>query len=402
MTAHSDISEFARAHATEVVHEEPFTPVGGRLITPWTIFLTLLAAIAGVILVDRLMHGLGAVTNINDGFPWGIWIAYDVVIGTAFACGGYAMALLCYIFNKGEYHPLVRPALLASAFGYTLGGASVIIDLGRWWNAWHIFTPGFAQTNSVMFEVAICVACYICVLWIEFTPVFLERLGLKNIKHKLNKIIFFFVALGVLLPTMHQSSLGSLLVVMGYQIHPLWQSPILPLLFLTSSMTMGFSIVIFEAVIAGRNFGRPVETSLLAKVAFVMRGMLSLFVAIRLIDLAVRGDLGLAFRGDLRGDMFLIEMLLFILPIFMLGKRRRTSLRALFVAATSMLLAGALYRVDAYLVGYLTGPGWNYFPSWTELMLTVGIIAAEVLGYIVFVRLLPVLHAAPKTAAAAH
>ncbi len=402
MTAQPDISEFALAHAAEVVHEEPYAPVGGKLITPWTLFLAVLAAIAAVVLVDRLAHGLGAVTNINDGFPWGIWIAYDVVIGTAFACGGYAMALLCYIFNKGEYHPLVRPALLASAFGYSLGGASVIIDLGRWWNAWHIFSPVYAQPNSVMFEVALCVAAYICVLWIEFTPTFLEKLGLKNIKHKLNKVLFLFVALGVLLPTMHQSSLGSLLVVMGYQIHPLWQSPILPILFLSSALTMGFSIVIFEAVIAGRNFGRPVETSLLAKVAFVMRGMLALFVAVRLVDLAVRGQLGHAFDGDLRSHMFLIEMLLFVLPIFMLGKRRRGSLRALFVAAVSMLLAGALYRIDAYLVGYLTGSGWNYFPSWSELMLTVGIIAAEVLGYIILVRILPVLHAAPKTAAGAH
>lgn len=209
----------ANAHAV--------APLGGRLVTPVTVVLAGLTAIAGVILLIRFFFGIGAVTNVNDGFPWGIWIAYDVMVGSALACGGYAMALLVYIFNRGEYHPLVRPALLASLFGYTLAGASVIFDLGRWWNVWHIFWPGYAQINSVMFEVAVCITAYIVVMWIEFSPVFLEKLGMKDVKRKLNKLLFFFIALGVLLPSMHQSSLGSLLVVFGYQVHPLWQTMLL-------------------------------------------------------------------------------------------------------------------------------------------------------------------------------
>lgn len=400
MSAHTDLSAYAKAHAAEVAHEEPYTPVGGRLVTPWTILLAALTALAGVFLVERFVFGLGAVTNLNDGYPWGIWIAYDVVVGTAFACGGYAMALLCYILNRGEYHPLVRPALLASAFGYTLGGMSVIFDLGRWWNAWHIFVPGFAQVNSVMFEVALCVACYILVLWIEFTPTFLEKFGLRNAKHKLNRVLYLFVALGVLLPTMHQSSLGSLLVVFGQQIHPLWQTQVLPLLFLLSAVTMGFSIVLFESALAGRAFARPAERSTIAKLARIMMGTLSVFVAVRLAELVLAGEIGLAFAGDLRGNMFLLEMALFVLPIVLLAsKKGRGNARTTFLAGVSMLLAGSLYRIDAYLVAYQTGPGWSYFPSWPELMVTVGIIAAEILGYVIFVRYLPVLHAAPKPAA---
>ncbi|MDP1635713.1 MAG: hypothetical protein Q8L69_13650 [Gallionellaceae bacterium] len=147
-------------------HAHAPAPLGGSLFTPFTLLLGVLSAIAVVILLYRFIYGLGAVANINDGYPWGIWIAYDVVVGSAFACGGYTMALLVYIFNKGQYHPLVRPALLASLFGYTLAGASVIFDLGRWWNFWHIFWPGYALVNSVLFEVAFCFSAYFVVMWI--------------------------------------------------------------------------------------------------------------------------------------------------------------------------------------------------------------------------------------------
>lgn len=215
-------------------------PIGGPLVTRTTVISAVLVLISVVLLGVRFLYGLGAVANINNGYPWGIWVVYDVVISTGLACGGYAMALLVYILNKGKYHPLVRPALLASMFGYSLGGFSVIFDLGRYWNFWHIMTPGFANPNSVMFEVALCVACYCMVLWIEFSPAFAEKWGGPELKQKLNKILFVFIALGCLLPTMHQSSLGSLLVVFGQLIHPLWQTKMLPLLFLLSAVRWAF------------------------------------------------------------------------------------------------------------------------------------------------------------------
>ena len=157
-------------------HAAP-APVGGRLLNAVTLSCGVLVAVMLAVLAVRFTFGLGSVAALNDGYPWGIWVVVDVVIGSAFACGGYAMALLVYIFNKGEYHPLVRPALLASLFGYTLAGASVIFDLGRWWNFWHIFWPGYAQVNSVMFEVAVCISAYIVVMWIEFSPTFMEQMG---------------------------------------------------------------------------------------------------------------------------------------------------------------------------------------------------------------------------------
>jgi Ni/Fe-hydrogenase subunit HybB-like protein len=383
-------------------------PLGGRIVSKTTIICAILAAIAIVLLAKRMVLGLGAVTNLNNGYPWGIWIVYDVVIGTAFACGGYAMALLTYILNKGEYHPLVRPALLASAFGYTLGGVSIIFDLGRWWNAWHILVPGYMQTNSVMFEVALCVMAYILVLWVEFAPAILTKFGMTHLRKKLEKVLFLVIALGVLLPSMHQSSLGTLLVVMGHQIHPLWQTPILPLLFLMSAITMGFSIVVFEALLGSAGFNRSVrhEMPQLAKLARIIQGMMVVYLVVRFGDIIVRGQFGAIFGSGLKSLMFVIEIALFATPVVLFRKpANRGSRKALWIGACALLAAGALYRLDAFLVAYQTGAGWSYFPSVSELMVTIGIIAAEVLLYIVFVRNFPVFYThklTPAELAAAH
>lgn len=372
-------------------HPAP-APLGGPLVTPTTLILAALAAIAFIILAIRFFFGLGAVTNINDGYTWGIWVVYDVMIGSAFACGGYTIALLVYIFNKGEYHPMVRPALLASLFGYTLAGASVIFDLGRYWNVWHMFWPGYAQINSVMFEVAVCITAYIIVMWIEFSPAFLEKFGLKDVKRKLNKVLFFIIALGVLLPSMHQSSLGSLLVVFGYQVHPLWQTILLPLLYLMTAVLIGFAIVIFEACLSSSGFKRPLELHLLGKLSRLMIWVLAAYLAVRLADLVVRGALGSMFEASIEAIMFWIEMALFIAPLAILAKpSARRNPAKLFVAALCLMLAGFLLRINSFLVGYETGPGWHYFPSVPEIMVSIGMIALEVLGYIVLVRYLPIL-----------
>ena len=382
------MADHAHAHAPR--------PLGGGLLTPFTLLLGVLSAIAGVILLYRLFYGLGAVTNLNDGYPWGIWIAYDVVVGSAFACGGYAMALLVYIFNKGQYHPLVRPALLASLFGYTLAGASVIFDLGRWWNFWHIFWPGYAQVNSVMFEVAVCISAYIVVMWIEFSPAFLEKLGMKDVRQKLNKLLFFFIALGVLLPSMHQSSLGSLLVIFGQQIHPLWQSGwMLPVIYLMTAILLGFAVVIFEATLSSTGFNRPLETKVLTPLSRIMFWLLAAYVAVRVLDLVFRGALGTAFAATWQAFWFWIEMACFVVPLVLLAtEQARRSAAKLFVGAVLLMLGGFLLRINGFLVGYMTGDGWHYFPSFAELMVTVGLIAFEILAYIVIVRKFPVLPAA--------
>ena len=374
----------------------PAAPVGGKLVNPFTFSCAVLVAIMASILLVRFLFGLGAATNLNDGYPWGIWVVVDVIIGSAFACGGFSVAMLVYIFNKGRYHPLVRPALLASLFGYTLAGVGVIFDLGRWWNFWHIFWPGYANPNSVMFEVAVCITAYIIVMWIEFSPVFLEKWGLKVQKRKLEKVLFVFIALGTLLPMMHQSSLGTLLVVMGPQVNPLWQTPVVPLLYLLSAITIGYGVVLFESCVAASAYRREIEMSLLTPMAKVMLGVLGLFLVIRATDLVVRGALVHAFTPSLEAFFFWFETAAYVAPLFLIGtvEARRNPAR-LFLAGIAIMLGGILMRINGFLIGYDTGlgvdPGWNYFPSVPEMLVTIGMFALEVLGYIIITRLFPVL-----------
>lgn len=384
-------------------HHAAPAPVGGKLFNTATVVCGLLIAAMIAVLFVRFMFGLGAVTNLNDGYPWGIWVVVDVVIGSAFACGGFSVAMLVYIFNKGQYHPLVRPALLASLFGYSLAGVGVIFDLGRYWNFWHIFAPGYANPNSVMFEVAVCITAYIVVMWIEFSPVFLESWGLKVQQKKLEKVLFFIIALGTLLPMMHQSSLGTMLVVMGPQVNPLWQTPIVPLLYLLSAITIGYGVVLFESCVASSAYRREIEVHLLQPMAKIMLGLLAIFMALRFGDLLFRGALGHALAPSLEAFFFWLEIGCFLLPFGLVGSTaaRRNPAR-LFLAGSAIMLGGILMRINGFLIGYDTGlgvdHGWNYFPSIAEMLVTIGMFAVEVLAYIIITRRFPVL---PRDAAVA-
>ncbi len=372
-------------------HAAP-APVGGSLVNAVTLTCGVLIAMMVAILVVRFLFGLGAVTGLNDGYPWGIWVVVDVVIGSAFACGGFSVAMLVYIFNKGEYHPLVRPALLASLFGYTLAGAGVIFDLGRWWNVWNMFWPGSINPNSVMFEVAVCITLYIIVMWIEFSPVVLEKMGKHDARKKVGRAMFFIIALGTVLPMMHQSSLGTLLVVMGVQIHPLWQTPLQPLLYLLTAITMGYAVVLFESCLTSSAYRRKIETHMLTPLAKVMLGFLAVYVVVRIGDLLVRGALPKAFVPSVEALMFWLEMASFIAPLILIGaeSNRRNPAR-LFLAGILLMLGGALLRLNGFLIGYETGDGFTYFPTLAEVLVTAGMFAIEVLGYIIITRRFPVL-----------
>ncbi len=369
-------------------------PIGGKIFS-WQFLVLLIIALIGLAFIaKRFVLGIGAVANMSDGYPFGIWIAIDVVVGTAFACGGYTMALLVYVANRGHYHPLVRPALMASVFGYTLAGVSVAFDIGRYWQMYNMFLPKFININSVMLEVGLCVATYTMVLWIEFSPTFLEKMGQDKAAKRLNKVLFFFIALGVLLPTMHQSSLGSLMVIAGYKLSPLWQTQLLPLLFLLSAITMGYGIVVFEGTFATTGFNRPSETKILSKVAKVMNWTLIAFIVVRFSDLLYRGALPLAFSGDTEANMFLIENLLFIIALTLLfAPKYRGRGSCQFMAAFFLLSGAALFRFNTYIIGYDPGTGFHYFPSVAEIMITLGIISIELMAYIIFVKKLPVLPA---------
>jgi Ni/Fe-hydrogenase subunit HybB-like protein len=375
-------------------------PLGGKIVTKPFLILGLFLLIAAYFILRRFLFGMGDVSNMNNGFPIGTWVVLDVVIGTAFGCGGFAMALLIYIFNRKVYHPLMRPALLGGVFGYTLAGLAVMIDLGRYWNAFNLLLPWYAQPNSVIFEVALCVMAYITVLWLEFWPAFLERMPaefkqryrLDKLQAFLKRYMYVLIALGVLLPTMHQSSLGSVLLILGYKLSPLWNTTWLPLLFLISALAMGYGVVMMEATLVQRTFKTPSEVALFARLSRVVAGLLAGFLVLRWGDLAYRGHLGLVFAGDRDGNLFLIETALFLAPIFVLLSHRRASQRWQFLAAVGLLAGGSLYRLNSYLMAVQPGNGWTYFPSAPELLITIGVVCLEIMLYLLFIKTLPVLH----------
>ena len=378
-------------------------PVGGPLFTPAMRPLAVVFGLGAVAMLWRLVAGLGPTTALNDGYPLGLWIAFDVVTGTALACGGYAVAILVYILNKGRYHPLVRPAILTSALGYTLAGIGVFLDIGRWWMIWKV--PLYFwhwNFDSALLEVALCIMAYVIVLWIELSPAFFEKwstsgnLLLRRVSRTslpvLEKASIWIVALGLLLPTMHQSSLGTLMLLADSRLHELWRTPLLPLLFLMTCVSMGYAVVVFESAFSSVAFKRRPETGMLASLAMAVMPIQLTVVVLRVGDLWWRGSLGALVAGDVRSALAVAELALMIAPAVMLRTAaRRRDLGGLVRGAMVMMFGGALYRFDTYLVAFTPGGHWSYFPSVVEMLITSGLVAAEIMAYIVIVKMFPIL-----------
>jgi Ni/Fe-hydrogenase subunit HybB-like protein len=397
------------------MHSHP-QAVGGRLFTPAVRVLAGIFGLGALMIAWRLTAGLGATTALNDGYPLGLWIAFDVVTGTALACGGYAVAILVYVLNKGRYSPVIRPALLTSALGYTLAGIGVGLDVGRWWLLWKV--PLYFwhwNFNSALLEIALCIMAYIVVVWVELSPAFFEKfqdspyLLLRRVSRRalpvLERASIWIIALGLLLPTMHQSSLGTLMLLAGSRLDPLWRTPLVPLFFLLTCVSMGYAVVVFESAFSSVAFKRTPETGMLASLAGAIVPLQLFVVLLRVTDLAWRGAIGGLFVGDIRSIMVLVEFALFLAPAAMLLRSsRRRDLGHLVRAAMMMIAGGALYRFDVYLVAFRPGSHWSYFPSVPELLVTTGLVAAEIIAYVFIVRTFPILaggrHAAPERQAA--
>lgn len=378
-------------------------PVGGKVVTPLFLALLGLAAVAGALVVYRLFAGVGSITALTDQYSWGIWKPINVVTFTGIGAGAYGVGLLTYILNKGKYHPLVRPAVLVGAIGYSLGGASVMIDLGRWWGSIFLFYPPWYNFNSILLEVALCVLTYVGVLWVEVTPAVLEKWsadGSTKLKRfaarnqpRLQAALPFIIALAMLLPTMHQSSLGSLYLMAPTKVNQLWYTGWLPFLFLISCLTMGYGSVTAVDILAGNVLPGRYRThmKLLGDIGRVA-GWVSLFyVVFRLADLAWTGKIGYAFQFSRLMPIFWMEIALFTISgLMFLSKRARSDRGRLFIAAILALLAGTAYRVNTYLVAYDGGPGARYFPSLGEILVTVGLASLGVAAFLLIVKKLPI------------
>jgi Ni/Fe-hydrogenase subunit HybB-like protein len=378
-------------------------PIGGPLMTKGTRVLAVFFGLGVIAIAWRLLAGLGSATALNDGYPFGLWIAFDVVTGAALACGGYAVGILVYILNQGKYHPVVRAAMVTSALGYTLAGVGVGLDVGRWWSLWRV--PLFFwhwNFNSALLEVALCIMAYIVVLWLRLAAVLIEpytsgpdsslqRFAVK-FSAVMDKLSVPLIALGLVLATMHQSSLGTLMLLAGSRLHILWRTPLLPAMFLVSCISMGYAVVVFESAFSSVAFRRKPEIDMLAGLAGAMVPTLWMVVLLRVGDLVWRGQVGALFAGDGRSVMASLEIVFFLVPVVMLASpARRRDLGNLVRAAMAMIFAGALFRFDTFLVAFMPGANWAYFPSVPEMAVTIGLVSFEVLAYVVIVKTFPIL-----------
>ncbi len=361
----------------------------------------------------RLIAGIGAATNLNDQYPWGIWIAIDVASGVALAAGGFTTAALADIFHKEEYHAITRPALLTAMLGYTFVVIGLLADLGRYYNVWHPMLPSMWQGNSVLFEVGMCVMVYLSVLYIEFLPVVVERFRGRvrlpgplaslnrffeswlELAHKyLGRFISLFIIAGVVLSCLHQSSLGTLMVIAPTKLHPLWYTPISPLLFLLSAISVGFPTVIFESILASRSFKLQPELRILSSIARYTPILLGVYLGLKLSDITLREAWPFVWAFSTESFFWLAEILLGVFaPIVILASAtRRHSVAWLFTAASLTIGGVALNRINVFLIGYtpLYDNG-GYFPSVFEILVTAGLISALVLVYRWIVTVFPII-----------
>ncbi|MEW6615793.1 MAG: NrfD/PsrC family molybdoenzyme membrane anchor subunit [Thermodesulfobacteriota bacterium] len=400
-------------------HETP-TPIDKRFFTTGVKILIALMITGLSFGLYRMIFGLGSTTNLTDQYPWGMWIGVDVASGVALAAGGFTTAFLAHILHREHFHAIVRPALLTAMLGYTFVGIGLMFDLGRWYNIWHPALPMMWQGNSVLFEVGMCVMVYLTVLYIEFLPVVTERfIGQVNLPGMLSffnepidrllsfldnilgKVMFVFVIAGVVLSCLHQSSLGTLMVISPYKMHPLYWSPLSPLFFLASAIAVGYPMVIFESMIASKSFGHKTEMDILTPLAKFIPYLLGSYIVLKIGDMIYRGTYVYLFEGSTQSRMFWLEFgILTVVPFLMLlSSRVRSSAGWLFTAATMYILGVLLNRCAVFFVAYQPPFAEKaYFPAIGEFALTIGLIATLMLVYRVFVSILPVIPAPERGA----
>ncbi len=400
----------------ELLHEA--LPLKKKYFTPGVVVLLILAIVGMAFLLARFVFGLGAITNLDNQHPWGIWIGIDVAAGVALAAGGFTTAALGHIMHRDKYETIIRPALLTAMLGYTFVALSVAVDLGRWYSIWHplIFWNG----NSALFEVGICVMTYVTVLYIEFLPIvtkkfignvrlkgFLAKLNkpldslLRTLDRGLNKTMFVFIIAGVVLSCLHQSSLGTLMVIAGSKMHPLWQTPVLPLLFLLSAISVGFPMVIMESTLASRSFGLKPETEVLSSLGTIVGPLLGIYLAFKIGDMFIRETFYYLTEVTTASVMFSVEIIFgVVLPLrLFLTKSVLKSPQGLFIASLLVIFGVLLNRINNFLVAY--NPPYatsSYFPSVGEIAVTVGFICLEILLYRWFVNYFPIVSVPSKPA----
>lgn len=368
-----------------------------------TSILSVLVLLGLAVMIYRFINGLGAVSNLSDGRPWGLWISFDLYCGVALAAGGFTLAGAVYIFRLERYHPVVRPAILTAFLGYTLVILALLVDLGQPWYIWHIIINW--NVHSPLFEVGMCVLTYTIVLALEFSPAIFEGLNRSNLPvvKRINwripwgvirAIQIPLVIAGVVLSTLHQSSLGSMLLMMPTTLHALWYSPILPILFLVSAIAVGPAMVIFESTLSNRIFGHSLETNVLSGLAKIIAYILGLFLLLKFFELMAVGEIGLIFTAYPYNLLWWGEIIIgSILPIILFSiPDIRRSRKGVFWTSVLVILGLMFNRFNVSMLALGMRPGYVYFPHWMEFAVSIGLVADALLVVWLAHRFLPISH----------
>ena len=363
--------------------------------------LIVLMAIAAVVALIRYTYGIGPISDLSNSYPWGFWISFDLFTGVAIGSGAFVMAAVVYIFELKEFKPLLRPSVLTGFLGYIMVVIALLVDLGHPERIWYMMIHW--NHTSVLLEIGICVMSYLTVLAIEFAPVILENYPkLHKIAHLIHKFIMPFVILGVVLSTLHQSSLGSLLLIQPTKLHPLWWTPILPVMFFTSAISVGLSMIIFESSMSSRYFQRGLEIHLLEKLAKALPIALGVYLVLKFGELAVAGELGLLFTSGTMSVLFWAEILIgVIFPIVWFSfKTNRVNPNRLLTGAVVTLLGLILNRFNVswfavkhpdplyYLPTFMSNV--KYVPTLPEVAVSIGIFSAGIMAFGLLAKYFPV------------
>ncbi|GAB4327458.1 MAG: polysulfide reductase NrfD [Candidatus Zixiibacteriota bacterium] len=365
-----------------------------KTLTFWKAIFGIIVILGVIATIRRFALGLGATTGLSDEVPWGLWIGFDVMSGVALAAGGFTISALVYVFNLKQFKPIVRPAILTAFLGYILVAVGLLYDLGRPWFIWHPIV--FRNPHSVMLEVAWCVMLYLTVLALEFFPAFLERFKLVKALKVVKVVTPILVIAGVLLSTLHQSSLGSLFLIVPEKLHPLWYSSRLPWLFYVSAIAIGFGMVIVESYLSSRAFGKSLERHIVIDLSRAMLVVLVFLAVLRVQDLIGRGALHYMFQPTFEAGMFWFEnALLIIIPVLLVAIRKvRYHPMGPYLAGLSAVMGLVMNRINVAITGMAANTGY-YFPTWEEVMVSMFLVSLGFAAFAWAVRNLPVFGPAP-------
>jgi Ni/Fe-hydrogenase subunit HybB-like protein len=359
-------------------------------ITFWRVVFVAIMMAGAYSTYVRFFKGLGAVSNMNDQFPWGIWIGFDVLCGVMLAAGAFCVTGAVHILNIERLHDIVRPTILTAFLGYVLVICGLMFDLGRPWYIWHQLI--YYNPHSVMFEVGFCVMFYTTVLALEFSPVVLERFHLTKAIKVIKAALIPLVILGVVLSTLHQSSLGTLYLIVPSKLHPFWYSPALPFFFFISAIAVGLSMTIFESSLSSRVFHRQLELPIIQELGRALLIVLCVYSLIKVEDLIHRHQFMNIFKPSYEAKFLWLELAMsIVIPITMLSIRWiRKSPKGLYWASVCTLLGFVTNRLNIAITGIEASAGQKYIPKWTEYSITLSIIAMGFFIFAMAVKYLPV------------